>query len=147
MSFGEYIVTLEDVYMLLGLSVEGIVVNGRVNQDNRICKQLLGVALFEDTEKGQGINLKYLKQHYSNMILTKDSTENEKIMKMWCYIMLLFGNFLFPETTGNTVNIMYLALLRDINKIRTYSWGSTILSHLYSLCVKMYKRVLNHFIV
>lgn len=51
------------------------------------------------------------------MILTEDSTENEKKIKTRCYIMILFGNFLFPETTSNIVNIMYLPLLRDINKI------------------------------
>lgn len=55
------------------------------------------------------------------MILTKDSDEDEKIIKTRCYIMLLFGNFLFSEITVNTVNIMYLPLLRNINKIRTYS--------------------------
>lgn len=70
------------------------------------------------------------------MILIEDSTENEKIIKTRCYIMLLFDNFLFPETLGNTINIMYLPLLRDINKIRTYSWGSTVLFHLYSSLYK-----------
>lgn len=50
------------------------------------------------------------------MILTEDSTENEITIKIRCYIMILLGNFLFPETTGNTINIMYLHLLSDILK-------------------------------
>lgn len=121
--------------MLLALPIEGRVVNGRVLQDNAIHEELLVAPLCEDTTRGQGINLKYLKQHDSSIILTEDLTGYEKIIKTRCFIMILFGHFLFPETTGNTINIMYLSLLRNINKIRTYSYGSTVLSHLYSsLC-------------
>lgn len=59
-------------------TIEGMDVNGRVNQDNGICEQLLGAHLFEDTTRGQGINLKHLKQHHSNMILTKESIKDKK---------------------------------------------------------------------
>jgi hypothetical protein len=115
--------------MLLGLPIDGRVINGRVNQDNSICNELLGAPLCEDTTtgqtlgqpRGQGINLKYLKQYYSSITLNEESTEYEKIIKAQCYIMILFGKFLFPESTGNTVNIMYLSLLRNINKVDTYS--------------------------
>lgn len=64
--------------MLWDLPIEGRVVNGRVNQDNIICEELFGAPLCEDTTRGQGIILKYLKQHYSSIILIEDSTENEK---------------------------------------------------------------------
>lgn len=47
--------------MLLGLPVKGKVVDGRVSQDNAICEQFLGVDLFEDTARGQDINLNTLK--------------------------------------------------------------------------------------
>lgn len=122
---GEHTITLEDVYMLLGPRVEGKFVNGQVNQDNAICTQLLGADLIVDTARGQGIHLRYLKAHYSSMVLTAEATEKEKIMKTQCYIMILFGNFLFPEKTSNSINMMYLSLLRNLNKTRTYSWGST----------------------
>lgn len=60
--------------------------------------------------------------------------------------MILFDNFFSSETSSNIVNIMYLSLLRDINKIGTYSWGSTVLSH-YIVCVKSHIRVLVCFIL
>ena len=134
--------------MLLGLRIDGKAVNGRVNQDNNICNELLGAPLLDDeTEgdtsgqaRGQGINLKYLKQYYASIVLSDDSTEYEKIIKARCYIMILFGNFLFPESTGNSVNIMYLPLLRNINKVNTYSWGSAVLAHLYSAMCKTAKK-------
>lgn len=81
--------------MLLGLSIKGRDVNGRVNQDNAIWEKLLGAPLFEDTTMGQGISLKYLKKQYSNMTLTEDSTEDEKIIKTRCYICYYLVNFYF----------------------------------------------------
>lgn len=54
--------------------------------------------------------------------------------------MILFGNFLFLESTSNSVNIMYLPLLRTINKVNTYIWGSTVLAHLYSAMCRTAKK-------
>lgn len=138
LSCGECTVTLEDVYILLGIHIEGKAINGQVNLDNALCEQLLGVDLFEDTPNGQGINLKYLKKTFKYE-LTANSTEDEKIRKNQCYIMILFGKILF-EKTGNSVNIMYLPLLRDLTKTRAYSWGLAILSHLYSSLCKNAQR-------
>lgn len=79
--------------MLLALPLNGKVVNGWVNKDNTICKELLCVHLFEDTSRGQGIN-KYLKQHYSTMKLTENSSEQEKKWKLvvilWYYLVTLY---------------------------------------------------------
>lgn len=69
---------LEDVYTLLGLHIKGKVVNGKVNKDNAICEELLGADFFEDAARGQGIYLRYLKQHYKILVLTEDLTENKK---------------------------------------------------------------------
>lgn len=107
--------------MLFGLRIEDKVVNEQVNQDNAIYKENLGVGLFEELTRGQGIYLRYLKQYYTNLVLTGDSTEKEKLIKTRCYIMILFGQFLFLKTTVNNVNIMYLPWLRDITTIGTYT--------------------------
>lgn len=40
-STGECTITLEDVYMLLGPSIEGKAVNGKTNHVNSICMKLL----------------------------------------------------------------------------------------------------------
>ncbi|KAI5421217.1 hypothetical protein KIW84_044885 [Lathyrus oleraceus] len=50
---GECTVTLEDVYMLLGLRIDGKAVNGRVNQNNSICNELLGDPLLDDETEGE----------------------------------------------------------------------------------------------
>ncbi|XP_058775349.1 protein MAIN-LIKE 2-like [Vicia villosa] len=54
--------------------------------------------------------------------------------------MLLFGNLLFPDGTGNSINFMYLCLLEDIDTIKTYSWGYAVLAYLYSSLCKNAKK-------
>ena len=45
--------------------------------------------------RSQDINLKYLKQYYTSIILSEESTKYEKIIKARCYIMILFGKVTF----------------------------------------------------
>ena len=85
--------------------------------------------------RGQGILLTELKNHYATLELNENSSDLAKVIKARNYIMILFGTFLFPESTGNSINFMYLNLLIDFEKTRKYSWDSIVLAHLYnSLC-------------
>ncbi|XP_050890129.1 protein MAIN-LIKE 2-like [Lathyrus oleraceus] len=129
---GECTVTLEDVYMLLGLRIEGKAVNGKTNYANSICMELLDTDLLDDNARGQGILLSRLKSYYNSLYLDEHSTEDARIIKTRCYIMLLLGSFLFPEGSGSSMHIMYLPLLRHIDRIGSYSWGSACLAYLYN---------------
>ncbi|CAK8569128.1 unnamed protein product [Lathyrus sativus] len=121
--------------MLLGLPINGKAVNGLTNPSGSVIEELLGVEPIPRNLRGQKILLSWLKRIFGEMSLTQDSPEILKIRKTRIYIMLLLGLFLFPDTSGNTVHSMYLVLLDDIDQIRTYSWGSATLAHLYrSLC-------------
>ncbi|XP_058771425.1 protein MAIN-LIKE 2-like isoform X2 [Vicia villosa] len=141
---GECTVTLEDVYMLLGLKTNGKAVYGNVQQPNALCVELLGVDLIEgegqQRGRGQGIKLAGLQLAYAGLQLDQFSDEETILQKTRMYIMLLFGKFLFPEGTGNSVNFMYLCLLGDIDAIKTYSWGSAVLAYLYSSLCKCAKK-------
>ncbi|KAI5383497.1 hypothetical protein KIW84_070759 [Lathyrus oleraceus] len=93
---GECTVTLEGVYMLLGLPIEGKVVNRKTNNANSICMDLLDVDLLDDNSRGQG--------------------------------------------SGSSMHVMYLPLLRHVDRIGSYSWGSACLAYLYSfLCKNSHK--------
>jgi hypothetical protein len=49
--------------------------------------------------------------------------------------MDLFGSVMFADSTGDTIPIMYLELLRDLQKPSRYNLGGAVLAHLYSnLC-------------
>ena len=126
--------------MLLGLPIEGKAVNGKTNYANSICMDLLETDLLDDNARGQGILLSRLKSYYNSLYLDEHSTEDARIIKTRCYIMLLIGSFLFPEGSGSSMHIMYLPLLRHIDRIGSYSWGSACLAYLYSsLCKNCHK--------
>ncbi|XP_058785450.1 protein MAIN-LIKE 2-like [Vicia villosa] len=74
---GECTVTLEDVYMLLGLPIDGKAVNGSVQHANSLCERVLGRDLVVPTQgsRGQGISLASLRAYYDELVLSDNSTE------------------------------------------------------------------------
>ena len=49
--------------------------------------------------------------------------------------MDLFGSVMFPDSSGDAVQMMYLPLLEDLESQSMYNWGGVVLAHLYhSLC-------------
>ena len=51
------------------------------------------------------------------------------------YILYLFGWILFPDKSGDSVQLIYLPLLRDLRRVVEHSRGSAILAYLYcNLC-------------
>jgi hypothetical protein len=143
---GECTVTLEDVYMLLGLPIKGKTVNGKTNYANSICMDLLDTDLLDDNSRGQGILISCLKAYYNNLQLDENSTKEARIIKIRCYIMLLIGLFLFPKGSGFSMHVMYLHLLRHVDKIRSYSLGSDYFAFLYnSLCKNALKNISTFF--
>jgi hypothetical protein len=126
--------------MLLGLPIEDKVVNGKTNYANSICMDLLDTDLLDDNSIDQCILLSCLKAYYNNLQLDENSTEEARIIKTRCHIMLLIGSFLFPECSGSSMHVTYLPLLRHLDIIGSYSWGSACLAYLYSsLCKNSHK--------
>lgn len=74
---GECTVILENMYMLLGLPIEGKAVNGKTNFANSICEDLLGVDLLDDNPGGQCILLSCLKTYYISLSLDENSSEEK----------------------------------------------------------------------
>ncbi|CAK8537781.1 unnamed protein product [Lathyrus sativus] len=121
--------------MLLGLPINSKAVNGLTNPRGSMIEELLGVEPTPSDLRSQKLLLSWLKKLYREITLTVYSPEILKIKKTRIYVMLLIGLFLCPDASGNAIHPMYLVLLDDIDKIKTYSWGSATLSHLYqSLC-------------
>ena len=77
--------------------------------------------MLDDNARGQDILLSRLNSYYNSLYLDEHSTEEARIIKTRCYIMLLIGYFLFPEGSGSSMHVMYLPLLRHVDKIRNYN--------------------------
>src|ERR1051325_1583121 len=71
LTIGECTVTLEEVYMLTGLPI-----NGPVQQANTLCEEMLDRDMVEGSSaRGQGIYLSTLRVYYDPLGLNGSSTE------------------------------------------------------------------------
>ncbi|XP_039690395.1 protein MAIN-LIKE 2-like [Medicago truncatula] len=132
---GECTITLEDVYMLLGLPFCGPFVTAPPNLAWNICAQLLGITPPANKTDGFTLSLSWLKDNLVDNNFSEQSPPEVKIQHTRRYLLYLFGGFLFPNTTGLFVHNSWLYLLMDFNLTRNYSWGSAVLTYLYrGLC-------------
>ncbi|RYR16138.1 hypothetical protein Ahy_B04g073073 [Arachis hypogaea] len=129
---GECTITLEDVALILGLQGTGLPVTGPTNSNHgsmvQECLMNFGVALTASECRGSFIKLTWLCNVKHGIILT---THEAMERYTRCHIMSLFGTTLFADKFDVGVHWKFLPLLRNIPRIRTYSWGSACLAHLY----------------
>ena len=58
------------------------------------------------------------------------TTPRQIIQKARCFLLILLGTTLLCET-GHEVNIALLGPHRDLDRVATFDWGSTVLAYLY----------------
>ncbi|KAH1193751.1 Serine/threonine-protein phosphatase 7 long form [Glycine max] len=108
MRCGECTITLQDVYVLLGLRVDGLPLIGPTNLNwADLCEKLLGVRPQEGEIKEQV----------------------RRFARAW--ILRFIGGVLFVDKSSNKVSLRYLQFLRDFQDCSTYAWGPAILAFLY----------------
>ncbi|MFQ6621336.1 hypothetical protein Gotur_003105, partial [Gossypium turneri] len=132
---GECTVTLEDVAMQLGLPIDGRPVMGVSSFTDlaALCYQLLGDSPGEYESNFTGLKFTWLKAKFGQLSAT--ATEGELMCAARAYIMHILGGVLMPDANNNKVHLMYLPLLADLSSVRSYSWGSAVLTVLYwELC-------------
>ncbi|XP_074352188.1 serine/threonine-protein phosphatase 7 long form homolog [Apium graveolens] len=138
--FGEATVTVEDVYYILGLHSTGrpVILAGEV-ANTALVHELLGVAPDSETVIAKGLlHIPWLVDHFGTCDRLKEATgdvyEIELLYHIRAHLLLIIGS-LFPNSSGNRIPIRLLPYLRDLDEVRTYSWGSACLAFLYSrLC-------------
>ncbi|XP_025625120.1 protein MAIN-LIKE 2-like [Arachis hypogaea] len=127
---GECTITLEDVALILGVQGTGLPVTGPTNSNHgsmvQECLMNFGVAPTAIECRGSFIKLTWLRNVKHGIILNSHEAM-ERYSR--CHIMSLFGTTLFADKSGAGVYWKFLSLLRDIPRIRTYSWGSACLAH------------------
>jgi hypothetical protein len=129
---GEATVTLQDVNMLLDLSISGRPVVGDSTIGYDYIPRLFGVDSPPKTH-GLSIQLTWVEEQFARM--PDDPTHEELLQQLRLYIFYLFGKIIFPDASGDRVHSMYIPLLEDVATIKSYSWGSALLASLYrGLC-------------
>lgn len=136
MSDGECTITLQDVAIQLGLPVDGHPVIGYIPTDvSELCRQCLGKVPTASDMRGNRIKLKWLANEFSDDSIPENATPQVLEQYTRAYILKLVGGLLFCDYTGTFVHTMFLPLIVDLDRCKTYSWGSTVLAFLYrELC-------------
>ena len=108
---GECIITLQDVSIILGLSIDGVVVSGSTCLDwKEVCATLLGVVPKDRYISGQRLHLTWLTEHFPSLAPDID------VEYVRCYarafILQFIGGFLFADKSNNKVHLMFYHYLR-----------------------------------
>ncbi|KAL9666764.1 hypothetical protein QQ045_001103 [Rhodiola kirilowii] len=129
---GEATITLQDVALLTGLSIDGEPVSGFGELEwEPLCLSLSGAVPDRPKKKSMGTKT-WFDNYLSNM-----SEDVEETLKKYAraYILCLLGLTLMSDLYGDQVGLHYVPLLADLENVRRYSWESAVLAFQYSqLC-------------
>jgi len=145
MPVGEMTVTLQDVSCLWGLPITGQPVTGIEYGDyDGLIEDLLGLPPDEEVQKKRKkggihrvsrafIHLPQLRLRFAQ--LDPAATDDEVDHYTRAYILDMFATWMFPDSSGDTVPVVYLHFLRDLHSPAPVNWGSAVLALLYrGLC-------------
>ncbi|KAL8509938.1 hypothetical protein ACS0TY_016959 [Phlomoides rotata] len=138
---GEATITLQDVAIMWGLSIDGNAVvcadPPRTIDDWRAhCEHLLGFVPRENQMKGKSrMLMSALKGHLENLVITDDTPQMIVDQYARGCALLLIGGLMMPDSSRNTVALLYLQFLENVEEAGRYSWASAVLAFLYrELC-------------
>ncbi|XP_017624864.1 serine/threonine-protein phosphatase 7 long form homolog [Gossypium arboreum] len=108
---GKCTITLEDVQLQLGLSVDGSVLTGSAQSVDwgAICYDLLGA--IPDNIYGGWIDMSWLRETFP--VLGDDSIEVQIVQYAWAYILQIVRGYLMPDKSRNFVHLRWLLKLID----------------------------------
>ncbi|QHO13337.1 uncharacterized protein DS421_15g514640 [Arachis hypogaea] len=133
---GEVTVTLEDVAHIFGLPIDGEPVSGWTDSSGDFL-QSQSIAIFGREPVVSRSSKSYIKLGWVRRIRDAELLDTEESIRRYVryQIFYLLGSTLFTDKSTAYTHAKYLPLLRDFERIHTYSWGSACLAHLYrALC-------------
>ncbi|KAL9689514.1 hypothetical protein QQ045_009900 [Rhodiola kirilowii] len=74
---------------------------------------------------------------FKNYLLEIPTDADEDALKKYtrAYLLCLLGLTMFINKSGKAIPLYFISLLEDLDRVRTYSWGSDVLAYLHSkLC-------------
>ncbi|KAH9611726.1 hypothetical protein KSS87_001175 [Heliosperma pusillum] len=90
-------------------------------------------AIWDGDDKGSlrwaSFRIGWLTENFSG--LPEQANEQALHQYVRAYLLILMATVMFPDKSGNDIQVVYLPLLRDLNAIDDFSWGSAVLATLY----------------
>lgn len=133
---GEVTVTLDDVFKITKLSIDGELLMGeRVKNDEgiKLAEELLGMETKDaDRDARDGHMLITTLRSEYKCDLRADETDEERIdWYVRAYLLYVLGSTLFSDKSGSKVSLTWLKDLSDVKTIHTKGWGLAGLVYLY----------------
>ncbi|CAN1798207.1 Protein MAIN-LIKE 2 [Linum perenne] len=125
---GEVTITLEDMHFLIGLSVDGELVESEQDLQKYV-ETLLGKKPDGADLSGGRVKMTWLRSHFGT--IRGDADEETVEQHCRAYIMDFFGSCIFADLSGAYAHLFFLPLLEDMSRIGEYAWGAATLSWLY----------------
>ncbi|XP_050237841.1 uncharacterized protein LOC126687340 [Mercurialis annua] len=131
---GECTITLQDVAILTGLPIDGAPITGPTVSDwNSITIPLLGRRYKPSRTDNVGqVKVSWLKTEFQNFENVLAPGGQEQVdWAVRAYLLIVIWSLCFPDLSSGKIGLRILPLLEDLTRVRTYSWGSATLAHLY----------------
>ncbi|XP_070053731.1 serine/threonine-protein phosphatase 7 long form homolog [Nicotiana tomentosiformis] len=139
---GEATIMLEDIEVLFGFPIDGLLVayshalrGYKGVHYLHMLQQLTGFQPPEVTALSgvSRLQLMPVRQNLEAMDaeITDASPAEDIGRHTRLLLLLMFGGVLFPNTSGNLVSLRFLHHLERLDDLLSYSWGATVLGYLY----------------
>ena len=143
--FGEVTITLQDVQVLFGLRIDGDAVyiqdaTRRIRPWRTLLETLTGCTIAPtDMDGASRVRIHSITGYLRDQLQVdpiRDATPVERVESIArLYMLVILGDILFPNSSGNLISLQYLAFVDPIHDVGKYSWGSAVLVYLYrALC-------------
>ncbi|KAL4327316.1 hypothetical protein AHAS_Ahas13G0087900 [Arachis hypogaea] len=129
---GKITVILEDVAHIFGLPINGEHVS-RWTDSSSDFLQSQSIALFGREPVVSQSSKFYIKLGWVRRIRDAEPLDTEESIRRYvrCQIFCILGSILFADKSTAYADAKYLPLLRDFERIHTYSWGQHV-SHIFT---------------
>jgi hypothetical protein len=126
---GEMTVTLEDWGMITAMPIEGHALTGRVERANwqERVTTLIGDCPGAKSNRTSSVPLPWHSEHRRTCPQGADEATVELYAR--AYLWYILSEVVFPDSSGNSANWVYLFFLADWDA--GHSWGATSLAYLY----------------
>lgn len=139
--FGECMISLKDVNILLGLRIDGPAVTSFTAVDrgwDNYIEHVLGVRHGKEGLVGGRVKCTWLNKQFPS--LADDASDSQLQRYTQAYLRQLIGGVLFADHSGGHVHCMYIPLIKDLDSCAKLSWGSAVLAFLYRELCKSCKK-------
>ncbi|KAL2930407.1 Protein MAIN-LIKE 1 [Bienertia sinuspersici] len=124
-------ITLHDVSMIMGLEISGVAINHPMHRkENRpdLFKFITNMLQLDEEQVKAKHTLGGIKLTKIRELLEKKSNVDDVARG---YLVTLLGSTLFIDKTVDRASTLLFSLTTDLVSVKTYSWASATLAHLY----------------